>query len=117
MGGSQIPLTFHPSQLSIGQQQRLCLAKGLAVELEIILGDKPTSALDPISGQHIEKGLIEFKDRYPIVLVSHILRQARRLAGDIIFMYMGKVIEAAPAQQVLTNPQHERIQAYLSGKF
>ena len=105
------------SQLSIGQQQRLCLARGLAVEPEIILGDEPTSALDPISGQHIEKRLIELKERYTIVLVSHILRQARRLADYIIFMYMGKVIEAGPAQQVLTNPQHERTRAYLSGEF
>ena len=105
------------SQLSIGQQQRLCLARGLAVEPEIILGDEPTSALDPISGQHIEKRLTELKERYTIVLVSHILRQARRLADYIIFMYMGKVIEAGPAQQVLTNPQHERTRAYLSGEF
>jgi len=105
------------SQLSIGQQQRLCLARGLAVEPEIILGDEPTSALDPISGQHIEKRLIELKERYTIVLVSHILRQARRLADYIIFMYMGKVIEAGPAQQLLTNPQHERTRAYLSGEF
>ncbi|RCK74217.1 MAG: Phosphate transport ATP-binding protein PstB [Anaerolineae bacterium] len=105
------------SQLSIGQQQRLCLARGLAVEPEIILGDEPTSALDPISGQHIEKRLIELKERYTIVLVSHILRQARRLADYVIFMYMGKVIEAGPARQVFTNPQHERTRAYLSGEF
>ncbi|GAB4477120.1 MAG: phosphate ABC transporter ATP-binding protein PstB [Anaerolineales bacterium] len=105
------------SQLSIGQQQRLCLARGLAVEPEIILGDEPTSALDPISAQHIEKRLIELKDRYTIVLVSHILRQARRLADYVIFMYMGKVIEAGPAQQVFNSPQHERTRAYLSGEF
>jgi len=105
------------SQLSIGQQQRLCLARGLPVEPEIILGDEPTSALDPISGQHIEKRLIELKERYTIVLVSHILRQARRLADYVIFMYMGKVIDAGPARQVFTNPQHERTRAYLSGEF
>lgn len=105
------------SQLSIGQQQRLCLARGLAVEPEIILGDEPTSALDPISAQHIEKRLIELKERYTIVLVSHILRQARRLADYIIFMYLGKVIEAGPAAQIYNHPQHERTRAYLSGEF
>ncbi len=105
------------SQLSIGQQQRLCLARGLAVEPEILLGDEPTSALDPISAQHIEKRLLELKERYTIVLVSHILRQARRLADYVIFMYMGQVIEAGPAQQVFTQPQGERTRAYLSGEF
>ncbi len=105
------------SQLSIGQQQRLCLARGLAVEPQILLGDEPTSALDPISAQHIEKRLIELKERYTIVLVSHILRQARRLADYVIFMYMGKVIEAGPAKQVFENPQHERTRAYLAGEF
>lgn len=105
------------SQLSIGQQQRLCLARGLAVEPEIILGDEPTSALDPVSAQHIERRLIQLKERYTIVLVSHILRQARRLADYVIFMYMGKVIEAGPAHQVFNYPQHERTRAYLSGEF
>ncbi|MCS6906647.1 MAG: phosphate ABC transporter ATP-binding protein [Anaerolineales bacterium] len=105
------------SQLSIGQQQRLCLARGLAVEPEIILGDEPTSALDPISAQHIEQRLIELKQQYTVVLVSHILRQARRLADYVVFMYMGKVVEAGPAQQVLNHPQHERTRAYLSGEF
>lgn len=105
------------SELSIGQQQRLCLARGLAVEPEIILGDEPTSALDPISAQHIEKRLLDLKSEYTIVLVSHILRQARRLADYVIFMYMGEVIEAGPAAQVFENPQHERTRAYLAGVF
>lgn len=104
-------------ELSIGQQQRLCLARGLAVEPEIILGDEPTSALDPISAQHIEKRLLDLKQNYTIVLVSHILRQARRLADYVIFMYMGEVIEAGPAHEVFEHPQHERTQAYLNGVF
>ena len=77
------------ARLSVGQQQRLCLARGLAVEPEVILGDEPTSALDPISAQHIEKRLLELKEQYTIVLVTHILRQARRLADHVVFMYMG----------------------------
>ncbi len=103
--------------LSIGQQQRLCLARGLAVEPEILLGDEPTSALDPISAQHIEGRLTELKDDYTIVLVTHILRQARRLADYVVFMYMGEVVECGPAQQVFDHPAQERTRAYLAGQF
>jgi phosphate transport system ATP-binding protein len=105
------------SSLSIGQQQRLCLARGLAVEPEIILGDEPTSALDPISSQHIEKILMRLKTDYTIVIVTHILRQAKRLADYVIFMYLGEVVEAGTAQEVFENPQKERTKGYLSGQF
>ena len=108
----------HPaSGLSIGQQQRLCLARGLAVEPEILLGDEPTSALDPISAQHIEKRLLELKNEYTIVLVTHVLRQARRLADYVIFMYLGEVVECGEAHQVFNNPAQERTRAYLEGQF
>jgi phosphate transport system ATP-binding protein len=103
--------------LSIGQQQRLCLARGLAVEPEMLLGDEPTSALDPISAQNIEQRLLELKDRYTIVLVTHILRQARRLADYVVFMYMGEVVEYGPAHQVFENPRQDRTRAYLEGQF
>jgi phosphate transport system ATP-binding protein len=105
------------SQLSIGQQQRLCLARGLAVEPEIILGDEPTSALDPVSAQRIEARLHELKDQYTIVLVTHILRQARRLADYVVFMYLGEVVECGPAAEVFANPQQARTRAYLEGAF
>jgi phosphate transport system ATP-binding protein len=105
------------SALSIGQQQRLCLARGLAVEPEILLGDEPTSALDPISAQHIETRLQDLKKNYTIVLVTHILRQARRLADHIVFMYMGEVVEWGSAEDVLKNPKKERTRAYLEGAF
>ncbi len=105
------------SSLSIGQQQRLCLARGLAVEPEILLGDEPTSALDPISAQNIEKRLLELKDQYTIVLVTHILRQARRLADHVIFMYLGEVVESGPAHEVFDHPREKRTQAYLEGQF
>jgi phosphate transport system ATP-binding protein len=104
-------------RLSIGQQQRLCLARGLAVEPEILLGDEPTSALDPISAQHIEKRLHDLKQQYTIVLVSHILRQAKRLADYVIFIYLGEVIECGPAREVFEHPRHERTRAYLEGQF
>jgi phosphate transport system ATP-binding protein len=103
--------------LSIGQQQRLCLARGLAVEPEIILGDEPTSALDPISSQNIEARLIELKSQYTTVIVTHTLRQAKRLADYVIYMYLGEVMEAGPAQDVFNNPQKERTRAYLEGLF
>ena len=103
------------ARLSLGQQQRLCLARGLAVEPEIMLGDEPTSALDPFSAQHIEHKLLDLKQQYTIVLVSHILRQAKRLADYIVFMYLGELIEHGPAHEVFEHPQQERTRAYLEG--
>lgn len=103
------------TKLSIGQQQRLCLARGLAVEPEIILGDEPTSALDPISSQHIEEKFMELKDRYTIIMVTHILRQARRVADYIVFMYLGEIIEHGPAHEILENPKKEMTREYVKG--
>ncbi len=103
------------SKLSIGQQQRLCLARGLAVEPSIILGDEPTSALDPISSKWIEEKFVELKKDYTIVMVTHILRQARRIADYVIFMYMGEIIEYGPAEQVLENPREEITREYVKG--
>jgi phosphate transport system ATP-binding protein len=105
------------TSLSIGQQQRLCLARGLAVEPEIILGDEPTSALDPISSQNIESRLLDLKKDYTTVIVTHTLRQAKRLADHVVYMYLGEVIETGPAKDVFNNPQHERTRAYLEGQF
>jgi phosphate transport system ATP-binding protein len=105
------------SKLSIGQQQRLCLARGLAVDPEIILADEPTSALDPISSETIERKFEELKQQYTIVMVTHILRQARRIADYVIFMYLGEVIEQGPAKEFFENPKMERTKAYLQGAF
>jgi phosphate transport system ATP-binding protein len=103
------------SRLSIGQQQRLCLARGLAIEPFVILGDEPTSALDPMSSEWIEKKFLELKQQYTIVLVTHILRQARRLADYVIFMYMGEIIEHGPATDVLDNPKEKLTKEYVKG--
>jgi len=103
------------SKLSIGQQQRLCLARGLAVEPEIILGDESTSALDPVSTHIIEDLFIQLKEKYSIVLVTHILRQARRVSDYIIFVYMGKIIEFGPTEEVLLNPKQELTKEYVKG--
>ncbi len=105
------------SKLSIGQQQRLCLSRGLAVEPEVILGDEPTSALDPLSAERIEQSLLKLKDKYTIILVTHILRQARRLADYVIFLYLGNIIEHGPAETVFQNPKYLKTQAYINGKF
>jgi phosphate transport system ATP-binding protein len=103
------------TKLSAGQQQRLCLARCLAVEPEIILGDEPTSALDPVSSQRIEKTFLELKRSYTLVIVSHILRQARRLADYILFLYLGELIEHGPAETVLNNPVQDMTRAYIKG--
>ncbi len=105
------------SRLSIGQQQRLCLARGLAVNPEIILADEPTSALDPISSQYIEEKFAELKNDYTIVLVTHVLRQARRIADYVVFMYLGEVIEQGTVEEVFGNPRMERTKQYIGGAF
>ncbi|SEG01764.1 phosphate ABC transporter ATP-binding protein PstB [Flavobacterium urumqiense] len=103
------------TRLSIGQQQRLCLARGLAIEPEIILGDEPTSALDPISTQHIEELFLQLKEKYTIVLVTHILRQARRVSDYIGFVYMGEIIEFGPTEEILLNPKEKLTRDYVKG--
>ncbi len=103
--------------LSIGQQQRLCLARGLAVDPEIILADEPTSALDPISSQTIEEKFLELKSNYTIVLVTHILRQAKRIADHVVFMYLGEVVEQGTAREIFENPREDKTKSYLKGLF
>jgi len=110
-------LSAPAAKLSVGQQQRLCLARSLAVSPEIILCDEPTSALDPISSQNIEKKLVELKKDYTIVIVTHILRQARRLADYVAFLYLGELIEFGPASEVLNHPKEPKTQAYVRGEI
>jgi len=105
------------SRLSIGQQQRLCLARGLAIEPAIILGDEATSSLDPISTKKIEEMFLKLKDQYTIVLVTHTLSQAKRIADHIVFMYMGKIIETGNADQIFNYPKHKLTQDYIKGSF
>ena len=108
----------HPaSRLSVGQQQRLCLARGLAVGPEIILGDEPTSALDPQSSQHVERKLVDLKNDYTVVVVTHILRQARRIADYVVFLYLGELVEHGPAAEIFANPKNPRTRAYMTGEI
>ncbi len=99
--------------LSIGQQQRLCLARGLAVKPRIILADEPTSALDPISAKIIENLFRELKKHYTIILVTHILRQAKRLADNVVFMYDGEIIEQGPPDRLFKHPETAKMREYL----
>jgi phosphate transport system ATP-binding protein len=103
------------SALSTGQQQRLCLARALAVEPEVLLCDEPTSALDPISAQRIEEQLLTLKEEMTIVVVTHSLQQARRLADHVVFLWMGELVESGAGVQVFHAPKDERTQAYLAG--
>jgi phosphate transport system ATP-binding protein len=105
------------TRLSIGQQQRLCLARGLAVEPAFILGDEATSALDPISTKKIEELFIKLKERYTVILVTHTLRQARRIADYIVFMYLGKIVESGPTEEFFNNPKKQLTKDYISGSF
>lgn len=101
------------TNLSIGQQQRLCLARGLATAPEVILADEPTSALDPISSRLIEEQFIKLSNNYTVIVVTHILRQAKRLADHVVFMYEGKVIEQGPPEEIFEKPQTTTLQKYL----
>jgi phosphate transport system ATP-binding protein len=103
--------------LSGGQQQRLCIARTVAVEPEVILMDEPASALDPISTLKIEELIDELKDRYTIVIVTHNMQQAARIANSTVFMLEGEVIEHAPTNDIFTKPTDERTERYVTGKF
>jgi len=105
------------SKLSVGQQQRLCLARALAVEPDVLLCDEPTSALDPISARNIETELLSLKKDYTIVFVTHTLRQARRLADYVIFLYLGELIEHGSAEKIFTHPDNPKTKAYIEGAF
>jgi phosphate transport system ATP-binding protein len=105
------------SRLSIGQQQRLCLARGLAIEPEYILGDEATSALDPLSTKKIEELFIKLKEKYTVILVTHTLRQAKRIADHIVFMYLGQIVEMGSAEEFFRNPKKQLTRDYLSGSF
>jgi phosphate transport system ATP-binding protein len=103
--------------LSGGQQQRLCIARTLAVEPEVILMDEPCSALDPIATLRIEELIDELKQRYTIVIVTHNMQQAARVADSTAFMLDGELIEVGPTERMFTKPNDDRTEQYVSGKF
>jgi phosphate transport system ATP-binding protein len=103
--------------LSGGQQQRLCIARTIAVNPEIILMDEPTSALDPISTLKVEELVKELRQNFTIVIVTHNMQQATRISDKTAFFYQGVLEEYAPTEQLFKDPQKERTQNYVAGKF
>jgi phosphate transport system ATP-binding protein len=103
--------------LSGGQQQRLCIARTMAVEPEVILMDEPCSALDPIATLKIEELIEELKLKYTIVIVTHNMQQAGRVADRTAFMLMGDMVEVDVTEKIFTNPSDSRTEEYVTGKF
>jgi phosphate transport system ATP-binding protein len=110
-------LSAQSSSLSVGQQQRLCIARTLAVRPEVILFDEPTSALDPISAQKIEALIADLKRDFTIVIVTHNMEQAQRCADKVAFFYLGEMIEAGSTGQMFDAPRQRRTQDYIAGTF
>ncbi|HPJ76461.1 MAG TPA: phosphate ABC transporter ATP-binding protein PstB [Clostridia bacterium] len=103
--------------LSGGQQQRLCIARALAVEPEVLLMDEPTSALDPISTSKIEDLILELKNRYTIVIVTHNMQQATRISDRTAFFLLGEIIEMSDTESLFSNPKDIRTENYITGRF
>ena len=103
--------------LSIGQQQRLCIARALAIKPEIILLDEPTSSLDPVSTRFIEETILKLKERLSIVFVTHNIQQAERIADQLIFLCDGKIIEQGPVNKLFQNPDNQQTKDYLRNEF
>jgi len=103
------------TRLSLGQQQRLCLARGLAVEPEVLLFDEPTSSLDPISANRIEAEITQLKEDYTCVIVTHNLQQAMRIADNVLFVYLGELVEHGIAKDIFESPKEAFTQAYIEG--
>jgi phosphate transport system ATP-binding protein len=110
-------LTRPGLRLSGGQQQRLCIARSLAVRPEVLLLDEPCSALDPHSTAVIEDLVVGLREEVAVVIVTHNLQQARRVADRVAFMYLGELVEYGSAAEVFEAPEAERTKAYVSGAF
>ena len=110
-------LSAPATSLSGGQQQRLCIARSLAVDPEVILMDEPCSALDPIATLRVEELIAQLKERVTIVIVTHNMQQAARVADRTVFMLDGELVEVGPTHEIFTNPRDTRTEEYVTGKF
>ncbi|WP_413815461.1 phosphate ABC transporter ATP-binding protein PstB [Desulfobotulus sp.] len=110
---------LHESALGMsgGQQQRLCIARALAVEPEVLLMDEPASALDPLATQKIEELIHELKRTYSIIIVTHNMQQAARVSDVTAFFYMGRIIETGETDAIFTNPKNKQTEDYITGRF
>jgi len=105
------------ASLSGGQQQRLCIARTLAVAPEVVLMDEPCSALDPMATAKIEELITQLKEKYTVIVVTHNMQQAARVSDMTGFLYLGKLVEFGPTEQIFSNPHNELTERYISGKF
>ena len=105
------------TSLSGGQQQRLCIARAIAVNPEVILMDEPCSALDPIATARIEELMDELRENYTIVIVTHSMQQAARVSQKTAFFHLGIMVEDGNTEQIFTNPENQRTQDYITGRF
>jgi phosphate transport system ATP-binding protein len=103
--------------LSGGQQQRLCIARALAIDPEIMLFDEPTSALDPIATANIEELMLELKERFTILIVTHNMQQAARVSDYTAFLYLGEVVEFNRTEKIFKNPDKQQTDDYITGRF
>jgi len=103
--------------LSVGQQQRLCIARAIAVQPEVLLLDEPTAALDPISTLRVEETLQALRERYCIVVVTHNLQQAARVSNVTGFLYLGELVEIGPSSEIFTSPKNRKTDDYITGRF
>ncbi|WP_088225361.1 phosphate ABC transporter ATP-binding protein PstB [Desulfosporosinus sp. FKB] len=110
-------LNYSGMSLSGGQQQRLCIARALAVEPSVLLMDEPASALDPIATMRIEELVGQLKSEYTIVIVTHNMQQAARIADTTAFFLNGELVEHGPTSEIFTNPRDKRTEDYITGRF
>jgi phosphate transport system ATP-binding protein len=103
--------------MSGGQQQRLCIARAIAVNPEVILMDEPCSALDPIATAHIEELIDELRENYTIAIVTHNMQQAARVSQTTAFFHLGEMVEVGETEEIFTNPRDERTQGYITGRY
>ena len=103
--------------LSGGQQQRLCIARALAVQPDVLLMDEPTSALDPISTSKIEDCVMELKEKYTIVIVTHNMQQAVRISDRTVFFLLGEIIETGKTEEIFSLPKNKKTEDYITGRF
>jgi phosphate transport system ATP-binding protein len=105
------------TSISGGQQQRLCIARAIALQPEVILMDEPCSALDPIATAKIEKLVVELKEQYTVVIVTHNMQQAFRVSDYTVFMYLGSLIEFGPTKEIFESPKNQLTEKYITGEF
>lgn len=104
-------------ELSGGQQQRLCIARALAVQPDVLLMDEPTSALDPISTSKIEDCILQLKEKYTIVIITHNMQQAVRISDKTVFFLLGEIIEAGNTEKIFSKPEMKKTEDYITGRF